>query len=330
MDGGTEEPVVRRQDEKPRRLSGPFRGDLPRPSTGSLRKPLKRQKGNDILLLTGNQTMTRASERRSKMGIYRRARVWHMTFFYQGKRYRKSTETTDKKLAQRIYDKLKNEIAEGKWFEKLPGEYKSFNEMMDKYKVEHVSQKASARQYKGYIKNLRPFFGETLICQVTPSMINEYKIKRRNDGVGPASINRELAMVKNAFNKAVKEWGWVRDNPVTRISMEKEPPGRVRYLTTKSLKSFLNACPEWLRSIVLTARHTGLRKENILSLKWHQVDLFRRVITVERTKNGERLGIPINDTLLDAIQETLKGAIHSNRACLLPSRRQEENCQRHI
>jgi integrase len=231
------------------------------------------------------------------MGIYRRARVWHMTFFYQGKRYRKSTETTDKKLAQRIYDKLKNEIAEGKWFEKLPGEYKSFNDMMDKYEVEHVSQKASARQYKGYIKNLRPFFGETLICQVTPSMINEYKIKRRNDGVGPASINRELAMVKNAFNKAVKEWGWVRDNPVTRIPMEKEPPGRVRYLTDEEFEKLLEGCPEWLRPIVLTARHTGLRKENILSLKWHQVDLNRRVITVERTKNGERLGIPINDTL---------------------------------
>ena len=96
------------------------------------------------------------------MGLYKRGRgrVWHMTFFFQGKRYRNSTETADKKLAQRIYDKLKSEIAEGKWFEKLPEERKTFKEMMDKYEIEHVSHKASAPQYKGYVKDLRLFFDE--------------------------------------------------------------------------------------------------------------------------------------------------------------------------
>jgi len=240
------------------------------------------------------------------MGPYKRGKVWQMSFVYKGRRYRKSTETEDKKLAQRILDKVKGEIAENRWFEKLPGEYKGFNEMMDKYETEHVCLKASVRQYRGYIKNLRPFFGEIPIFQIAPSLINEYKMKRRNDGVGPASINRELAVLKNAFNKALKEWGWVRENPVMRISMEKEPPGRVRYLTDEEFERLLTACPEWLKPIVLTARHTGLRKGNILSLKWHQVDLFRRIITIERTKNGERLGIPLNDTLTELFKKLSK------------------------
>jgi integrase len=240
------------------------------------------------------------------MGIYRRGRIWHMTFFCRGKRYRKSTETTNRNLAQRIYDRLKSEIAEGKWFEKLPGELKNFGEMMDKYETEHVSQKASARQYKGYIRNLRSFFKDIPLLEITPSLINDYKLKRRNDGVGPASINRELAVLRNAFNKALREWGWVRDNPVTRIPMEKEPPGRVRYLTDEEFGKLLRACPEWLRPIILTARHTGLRKENILSMKWNQVDLSRRVITIERTKNGERLGLPINETLLELFKKLSK------------------------
>jgi hypothetical protein len=67
------------------------------------------------------------------MGIYRRGQVWWIDFTYRGKRYRKSTETEDKKLAQRIYDKIKGEIAEGRWFEKLPGEEKTLREMMEKY-----------------------------------------------------------------------------------------------------------------------------------------------------------------------------------------------------
>ncbi|MCJ7785131.1 MAG: hypothetical protein MUP41_14455 [Desulfobacterales bacterium] len=59
-----------------------------------------------------------------KMGLYKRGKVWWMSFVCKGKHYRKSTETEDRKLAQRIHDKVKGEIAEGKWFERLPGEGK--------------------------------------------------------------------------------------------------------------------------------------------------------------------------------------------------------------
>ena len=66
------------------------------------------------------------------MGLYKRGRVWWMGFTYRGRNCRRSSEVTDRKLAQRIYDKIKGDIAEGKWFEKLPGEEKSFKEMMEK------------------------------------------------------------------------------------------------------------------------------------------------------------------------------------------------------
>lgn len=51
------------------------------------------------------------------MGLYKRGRVWWLSFTYQGRHYRQSTETEDRKLAQRISDKVKGEIAEDKWFE---------------------------------------------------------------------------------------------------------------------------------------------------------------------------------------------------------------------
>jgi len=240
------------------------------------------------------------------MGLYKRGQVWWMSFVYRGKHYRKSTETEDRKLAKRIYDTIKGQIAENRWIPKLPCEDKTFGEMMDKYEAEHVSQKRSMRQYKGYIKNLRPFFGDHLLSEITPSVVNEYKMKRRKDGVGPASINRELAILKNAFNIALKQWGWVRENPVTRIPMEKEPKDRVRYLTDQEFERLHNACPDWLKPIVLIARHTGMRKENILSLRWEQVDLFRRVIYLEHTKNDERLGIPLNDTMMGLFKRLSK------------------------
>jgi hypothetical protein len=79
---------------------------------------------------TGNQTESGAStERRSDIGLYKRQKVWWMRFSYQGRQISKSMETEDQKQAQRIYDKVKYEIAEGKWFEKKPEH--SFKKVMD-------------------------------------------------------------------------------------------------------------------------------------------------------------------------------------------------------
>ncbi len=75
------------------------------------------------------------------MGLYRRGSIWWMRFTYQGKQLFRSTQTEDKKQARRIHDKIKFEIAEGKWFEKKPEH--SFKEMVDRYLVEHASQKKS-------------------------------------------------------------------------------------------------------------------------------------------------------------------------------------------
>ena len=74
------------------------------------------------------------------MGLFKRGSVWWMSFTYQGKQMRRSTETDDRKLAKRILDKVRGEIAEGKWFEKLPGEHKTFKELMEKYMEEHSAR----------------------------------------------------------------------------------------------------------------------------------------------------------------------------------------------
>jgi len=138
------------------------------------------------------------------MGLYRRGQVWHMAFTAKGRHYRESTGTTDRKLAKRIYDKIKGEIAEGRWFEKLPGEEKTFREMMEKYLAEHVPKLRSQRSFRGYAGNLTSFFGDYLLTEISPKVISEYKIKRRSGGLSAASVNRELATMKKAFNLAVK------------------------------------------------------------------------------------------------------------------------------
>jgi integrase len=161
----------------------------------------------------------------------KRGRFWEISYAdNDGKRHRASTKTDDKELAQRILDSVRGKIAEQKWLGKLPGEDIKFKGMMQKYLDEHASKLASARDFAGYAKNLNVFFGECTLTQVTPRLISEYKAKRRKDGVKPATINRELAAMKKAFNLALKEWQWVAENPVMRVPMERENNKRDRWL----------------------------------------------------------------------------------------------------
>jgi integrase len=265
------------------------------------------QEDRGILLPTGNRTKSRASERRFEMGLYRRGSVWWMRFTYQAKQYRQSTETEDKKLAQRILDKVKGEIAEGKWFEKLPGEDRTFAEMMEKYMEEHSEpKKASTERDKASLVHLSPYFGEYAITTITPKMISEYKSKRRQEGASPGTVNRELALMKHAFNLARKEWGWITDNPIMKVAMEKEPPSRDRWLTYEEEEKLLSASPQWLKEIIAFAVETGCRREEILSLQWKDVDLFRRVATIFGKKTGERRTIPLTQRVFEVLKEREK------------------------
>jgi integrase len=221
------------------------------------------------------------------MGLFRRGRVWWMGFVYGGRRVRRSTEVTDQKLAQKIYDKVKWEIVSGKWFERLPEENRTFREMMEKFQDEHISKKASARSYRSHSKTLISHFGDYVLKDITPKLISEYKTKRGSDGIKPATINRELATMKKAFNLAIREWEWVKENPVIRVSMEEVNNKRVRWLTDEEEKRLLEECPEWLKEMVIFALNTGMRKGEILFLTWKGVNLFNKTIVVFKSKNRE-------------------------------------------
>lgn len=237
------------------------------------------------------------------MGLVKRGDVWWMYFTYQGQQVRKSTGTADRRLADAILSKVKVQIIEGQYFEKAVAQSHTFTELMDRYEKEHVLRKLRHRGVKGYMNNLRAFFGDRTLADITPKLIVAYKNKRYEDGKAPATINRELANLKKAFNLALREWEWCHQNPVTRVSMEKENNKRDRWLSEEEESRLLTACAPWLHDLVTFALHTGMRMGEILELTWRGVDFTRRTVTVMRSKNGERRTIPVNETVLRVLKE---------------------------
>ncbi|OPX97428.1 MAG: Tyrosine recombinase XerC [Syntrophorhabdus sp. PtaB.Bin006] len=229
------------------------------------------------------------------MGLYKRGQTWWISFSYNGRQVRQSTETDDKKLAEKIYHKVLTDVAEGKWLDKLPGAKETFRDMMGKYMEEHSKpNKASYGRDALSIKHLLPSFADYYVTDITPKLIQQYKTKRRRENASPCSINRELALMKHAYTLAINEWEWAQNNPVKQVSLEKEPAPRDRWLTYEEEKDLLQACPTWVREIVLFALETGCRRGEILSLLWRDCDLSKKVVTIYGKKTGNRRTIPLS------------------------------------
>jgi integrase len=235
------------------------------------------------------------------MGLFRRGKVWWMSFTHAGRQVRRSTETEDKKLAQRIFDKIKGEIAEGTWFEKLPGENYTYEDLMKKYLKEHSSVNKSASTYKrdkSLVKQLVGYFGSYYLTEITPAMISQYKEKRREDGVSARTINYELATINHAFNLAIREWELINENPVVKVRKEKVSNIIERWLSLNEEKKLLIASPKWLQEIIIFAINTGLRQSEILDLKWKQIDMTRESLTISEQKNHCVDTLPLNETVM--------------------------------
>ena len=134
------------------------------------------------------------------------------------------------------------------------------------------------------IKNLNPYFGEKYLSEITPLDIGKYK-KERRQKVPARTVNIEVKCLKAIFNKAIS-WGKAIENPTNKVKLFKENDKRLRYLEKDEIKALIRACPDHLRSIVVTALNTGMRKKEILNLKWEDIDFKRKIIYIIETKGG--------------------------------------------
>ena len=156
----------------------------------------------------------------------------------------------------------------------------------------------SVERHETSYRAMYPTFGYVRLADITPLALERYKRQRKEDGVSEATINRELAFLKNLFTKAI-EWGKATENPVKKVQLYREQNGRTRYLTEDEEARLLAVCSPQVRPLVITALHTGFRASELLSLIWQDVDFRRGVVMVRAgyAKNGEARSVPMNDTL---------------------------------
>lgn len=237
-------------------------------------------------------------------GLYKRGRIFWLRYVgVDGRIKFESARTTSQKEAEYLLACRKKDVQEGK----LPEIKKivksiTFRELGGEYLI-WVRRQRSFDSKKYFIQELVKTFGNLPLKDFSNRIIEQYQTERLQSK-RPATINRHIACLKHMFTKAV-EWELVGEETLKKIRKVKLIPEnnkRLRFLPSEECQALIKACDPHLRPIVITALNTGMRRGEILKLRWDQVDLKHGFILLEVTKNGERREIPINETLRQTLE----------------------------
>lgn len=226
------------------------------------------------------------------MGIYRRGRVWWADYNNNGKRVQESTGTANRREAEKYLALRVSEVDRGVYIARLRV---PLSDLWEKYLANAKIKKRSWKRDVQMFGNLQSFFGNAALDQLNPLRIEEYQ-QHRAKAVSPATVNREVALLKHMLNLG-ERWGLCRGpNPVRQVDFLPENNLRFRTLSEEEERNLLSCSPPYLRELILFACNTGLRSGEIFNLKWEDVDLDkRRIIPMVRKTRG-LLELPLNDT----------------------------------
>lgn len=194
-------------------------------------------------------------------------------------------------------------IREGRYFKTSEAKKHTLAEAIDRYHKDVLAHMEDTVNREHYLKWWKQELGAYRLFDVTTALITEalsnlvgLKNKYGRE-IGTTTANRYVQALGHVFTVARKGWGWVEGNPVRDVPKYEESRGRVRFLSDDERKRLLDACQEsdnpYLYKVVVLALSTGARKNEILDLKWEDVDFERRTITLQETKNDERRALPL-------------------------------------
>jgi integrase len=266
---------------------------------------------NPSLLKTTNTEakMAHIQERKTKDGKS------HFRVQIRLKGYPITSGTFERRTDAKLWvQQTESAMREGRFFKTSESKKHTLSELVDRY-IENViptklrDKQTTTAQLRWWKKQI----GHCLLSDLTPALIAEQRdillkgLTPKGTVRSPSTVVRYLAALSHALTIAMKEWGWLEDSPMRKVTKPKEPRGRVRFLSELERTSLLEACREstnsYLYPVVVLALSTGMRQGEIMNLRFEDIDTFKGRITLHHTKNGERRSVPLRGLALQLIRE---------------------------
>jgi integrase len=237
------------------------------------------------------------------MGVFRRRENWYLDYYAGARRIREKVGRS-KGEAKKALAIRQAQVAQGRFELRPQMNAPTFEPFAERYTEFSKANKRGFYNEKYRIGQLTKFFGKRKLSDLTSWDAEKFKAQM-SKAVGPATVNRLLGNLKHMMTMAV-QWKVLAKNPFAGVRLLHVPKFPERILTQDEEKQLLAACEHvrapYLRSMVALALNTGMRKGEILSLLWAQVDLANRLIHIYngKTSHSDRQ-IPMNDTVFELL-----------------------------
>ncbi len=256
------------------------------------------------------------------MIVYKRGGIYWFDFWFQGQRVRKTTGLRNKTVAVQAEAIRRAELAEGRAGivrrQRCPTLEDFVNaEFLPWSKNEHQAHPRTYQRYRVSAKPLIAFCGKLPLDVISTAHVEKFKLARRAERVSGAGVNRDLAALRFMLNWAIGQ-GQIVQNPVSRVRFFPEGPGLMRIISHEERQKYLAAADPLLRDVATLILETGMRPEEVFTIRKENVHLERCYLFVPtgKTKFARR-----NNPLTDVAAEVLKGRLAKARGpYLFPSR----------
>ena len=235
----------------------------------------------------------------------KKGKSWEASICCKGIRTSKSFDT--KLEAQHWATHTEKEILAGKKGD-IPN--KAFGDLLLRYSEEVSPKKRGSRWEVTRLNALqRDEIAKVMLPQLAPSHFAAWR-DRRLLNVSAGSVLREISIFSHAINISIKEWGWMKLNPISSIRKPPAPQPRDRIISDKEIDRLLLALgyeydthpvriSARIGAALLFAIETAMRAGEIAGLTWSNVDLIKRTARLMETKNGTKRDVPLS---LEAIR----------------------------
>jgi len=225
-----------------------------------------------------------------------------------------------KRDAQDWSRRVEDEMVRGVYINRAPSENLTVHSAINRYLVEITPTKSvgAVVREKSLSKPLIEELGDYSLAAITADLLSNYRDKRaasRNKHGNLRSANQirlELAFLSHLFTVAIQEWGiGLSFNPVKSIRKPKLPAGRDRRLSLDEETKLFVECQKlsnpMLCWIVRLALETGMRRNEMATLRRGQVDLKKRVIHLRSadTKTNEARLVPLSRDAVEVLDQAM-------------------------
>jgi integrase len=237
--------------------------------------------------------------------VFLRGSTWWVQFYVDGRQMRESSKTTDQKKAEKyLRGRLKevhaHELDPSKPFVSRHDKLRTIADLMDALKTDFEIRGKGSQQNLSNIARTRADFGDTRAASLTGEQIDTYIEARLGQGAAKASINRVTQLLTQAYKLA--------GLPAPRIrKLSEKGNARQGFFSEPEIRRVIANLPAELQDFTLFGWLTGMRKGEIASLAWEDVDGDVIRLRAENAKNGEARMIPLEGEL-DELIERRRGA----------------------